>query len=423
MPKWHGGIMKYKLRCLETNELINDEYTLHHTENALLRAEYYFPFELQNNEQGVWKYTSWLPVSGPSKYVAGTTIYKSDELGKAMGLSNLWVSFNGYWPEKGGLCPTGSFKDMEAVPTLQRLHDHNVKGLICASAGNTARAFTHFCGLDEMPLIVVVGFEHADRMWARPENNANSVHLVVVEDGDYYDAKNVAKEIGKQLNGWQMEGSVHNVARRDGIGSIIVDAAFTIGQLPDHYFQGIGGGPGPIGIHEMAQRLIDEGIFDGPVPVQHLSQNVEHHPIHSAWQDGRTQLVEDDFPTQEVEVYSDYLLNKGPAYGQVGAVHDILDESSGHTHIVAQADAISAKELIESTEGIDIMTPGAVAAASLLQAIKEGSVEHDDCILLNISGGGVKRLKQEIQTRQVEPWLRVKKANAVAAILRKIKTD
>lgn len=255
---------------------------------------------------------------------------------------------------------------MEAVPTLQRLHDHNVKGLICASAGNTARAFTHFCGLDEMPLIVVVGFEHADRIWARPENNANSVHLVVVEDGDYYDAKNVAKEIGKQLNGWQMEGSVHNVARRDGIGSIIVDAAFTIGQLPDHYFQGIGGGPGPIGIHEMAQRLIDEDIFDGPVPVQHLSQNVEHHPIHSAWQDGRTQLVEDDFPTQEVEVYSDYLLNKGPAYGQVGAVHDILDESSGHTHIVARADAISAKELIESTEGIDIMTPGAVAAASLL---------------------------------------------------------
>ena len=109
--------------------------------------------------------------------------------------------------------------------------------------------------------------------------------------------------------------------------------------------------------------------------------------------------------------------------GQVGAVHDILDESSGHTHIVARADAISAKELIESTEGIDIMTPGAVAAASLLQAIKEGSVEHDDCILLNISGGGVKRLKQEIQTRQVEPWLRVKKANAVAAIIRKIKTD
>jgi len=412
--------MKYQLRCLKTNKLIDDNYTLHYTDNALLRAEYLQPFELKEEETGVWKYVSWLPVSESNEYVAGTVTYKSENLGQALGLNNLWISFNGYWPEKGGMCPTGSFKDMEAVPTLQRIHDHNVKGLICASAGNTARAFSHFCGMDGTPLIVVVGKEHQDRLWARPENDAESVHLVVVEDGDYYDAKTVAKQIGVELEGWQMEGSVHNVARRDGIGSIIVDAAFTIGQLPDHYFQGIGGGPGPIGIHEMAQRLVDEGIFDGPVPVQHVSQNVEHHPIHSAWQDGRNHLLADDFPDEEVNVYSDYLLNKGPAYGQVGAVHDILEESNGQTHIVERDDAIQMRELIESTENIDIMTPGAVAAASLVQAVESGTVNPDDCVLLNISGGGVKRLKEDIETRQIEPWLKVKKADAVDAILEKL---
>ena len=45
-----------------------------------------------------------------------------------------------------------------------------------------------------------------------------------MEDGDYYDAKTVAKGIAPLLEGWQMEGSVHNVARRDGIGSLILDA-------------------------------------------------------------------------------------------------------------------------------------------------------------------------------------------------------
>ena len=44
--------------------------------------------------------------------------------------------------------------------------------------------------------------------------------------------KTVAKGIAPLLEGWQMEGSVHNVARRDGIGSLILDAAFTIGHLP-----------------------------------------------------------------------------------------------------------------------------------------------------------------------------------------------
>jgi cysteate synthase len=274
-----------------------------------------------------------------------------------------------------------------------------------------------------MPLLVVVGKDHAERIWARPENNAESVRLIVVEDGDYYDAKTVAKGLAAQLPGWQMEGSVHNVARRDGIGSLMLDAAFTIGRLPDHYFQGIGGGPGPIGIHEMADRLIEAGLFEGPAPRQHVSQNVEHHPIHNAWQAGRDHLVPEDYPSKEVEVYSDYLLNKGPAYGQVGAVHDILKASNGQTHIVEREAAMRAREMIESIEGIDIMTPGAVAAASLLQAVEAGEVDKDDCILLNISGAGVARLKEDISTRVVKPWLSVKKATGVSAVLDKLGSE
>jgi cysteate synthase len=89
--------------------------------------------------EGVWKYLDWIPTSTSNEYVAGTTTYKAEALGEALGMSNLWVTFHGYWPEKGAMCPTGSFKDMEAVPTIQRLHDHGCTGLICASAGNTAR--------------------------------------------------------------------------------------------------------------------------------------------------------------------------------------------------------------------------------------------------------------------------------------------
>jgi hypothetical protein len=32
--------MKYQLRCLSTQELIDGDYTLHHTEGALLHTEY-----------------------------------------------------------------------------------------------------------------------------------------------------------------------------------------------------------------------------------------------------------------------------------------------------------------------------------------------------------------------------------------------
>ena len=408
--------MKYKLRCLGTGDLIEDAYTLKYTDNALLQAKFNGPIEVKPLE-GVWKYIDWIPTSTSNEYVAGTTTYKAEALGKSLGMSNLWVTFHGYWPEKGGMCPTGSFKDMEAVPTIQRLHDHGCKGLICASAGNTARGFTHFCGLAGMPLIVVVGKDHGHRIWTKVGHPTESVKVVVVEDGDYYDAKTVAKAIAKKLTGWQMEGSVHNVARRDGIGSLILDAAFTIGAMPEHYFQGIGGGPGPIGVHEMAERLIESGQFEGPAPRQHLSQNVEHSPIHNAWQAKRDHLVPEDYPPQDVEVYSDYLMNKGPAYGQVGGVHDILKASNGQTYVVERNDAVAAKTQFESIEGIDIMTPGAVAMASLQQALASGEVDPDACTVLNISGGGVERLKQEHATETVEPWLRVTKADGAAMII------
>ena len=415
--------MKYELKCLKTNERLTDDYTLHHTDNALLQTQYDSPLELNEEAEGVWQFEDWLPVTDANEFVAGTVTYKAEELGEELGLTNLWVTFHGYWPEKGGLCPTGSFKDMEAVPTIQRLSDHDGQGLICASAGNTARAFTHFCSLSKTPLIVIVGRDHAERIWVREGISTQSVRLVVVDDGEYADAKHLAKQLAEHLEGWQLEGGVHNVARRDGIGSLIIDAAYTIGELPDHYFQGIGGGPGPIGVHEMAERLVETGQFEGPVPQQHVSQNADHCPIHNAWQAGRDHLLPEDFPAEEVEVYSDYLLNTAPAYGQVGGVHDILEASNGQTHVVEREAAEAAKELVESIEGIDIMTPGAVATASLQQAVQAGDVETDDCIVLNISGGGAERLKNEVETRTVEPWLRVSKEDGAVAVLQALANE
>jgi cysteate synthase len=358
-----------------------------------------------------------MPHEGVSKNQAGTVTYKSTELQDALGMTDLWITYHGYWPEKGGMCPTGSFKDMEAVPTLMRLREKGCSGMICASAGNTARAFSYFCGLENFPLIVVVGKEHAKRLYIPEGHPSSSVKLVVIEDGDYYDAKIFAKKISQQLDNWQMEGGIHNVARRDGIGSLIVDAAYTIGKLPMHYFQGIGGGPGPVGVNEMANRLIQSGLFDGPVPRQHVSQNVEHCPIHNAWQAGRSALIDSDFPEEEVEVFSDYLLNKAPAYEVKGGVYDILKDSNGQTYVVSKEDAVEAKELFESIEGIDIMTPAAVALASLIQALESGDIKADDCTVLNISGGGVERMKKDLKTVPITPWKVVSKSDDVLSVI------
>ena len=409
-------MLNYTLKCLKTDDEFNDDYTLHYNDGALIQAEYKKEFQ-PTDSKGVWRYFDWLPTEEISSQVAGTVTYHAKELGERLGFSNLWIAFHGYWPEKGGLCPTGSFKDMEAVPTIQRMKDHSCKGMICASAGNTARAFTHFCAEDNFPLIVVVADIHAHRIWLQKGMKMDSVKVVVVKDGTYQDAKDVAKELSKSLEGWQLEGGAHNIARRDGIGSLILDSYEKIGRLPDHYFQAVGGGPGPIGVYEMMQRLIDSGHYEGEVAKIHLSQNPEHCPIHNAWQRKSRDFNSDDFPEDNVEVYSDYLLSETPAYSVIGGVYDILEASNGQTYIVEESDAKDAGDLLENTEGIDVLSPAKVALASLIQAKENGDVSEDDCILLNVSGGGVERLKSEKETAIVEPWISDVKENLVQRIL------
>jgi len=57
---------------------------------------------------------------------------------------------------------------------------------------------------------------------------------------DYTDAINLAGRIAK-LPGI-VEGGARNVARRDGMGTLMLDAAVTLGKMPDHYFQAVGSG-------------------------------------------------------------------------------------------------------------------------------------------------------------------------------------
>ena len=76
---------KYKLRCLHTDEVIEDEYTLHHSDGALLVTEYSSQLNVDNSRKGMLKFQDWLPNIEMSQQKAGTTTYKANELGARIG--------------------------------------------------------------------------------------------------------------------------------------------------------------------------------------------------------------------------------------------------------------------------------------------------------------------------------------------------
>ncbi|MCX9074485.1 MAG: cysteate synthase [Candidatus Methanoperedens sp.] len=405
--------MKYHLVCSGCNDVYFDDRMKCVRDSALLRT-FYSKRQIElKNVSGMGRFHDWLPVNKIITSDAGPVTYKSTELAAELGLNNLHICFNGYWPEKGAFIKTCSFKELEAFPTVERTRGSG-RSLVLASAGNTARAFAHASALTGIDVYIVVPASAKPRMWL-PEEPTDSIHLIQMgKNCDYTDSIHLAERLSS-LPGMQPEGGARNVARRDGMGTVMLDAAFSMNRMPDHYFQAIGSGTGGIAAWEASLRLLEDGRFGMRLPELHLSQNLPFAPMYNAWKAGRREIIKDlDMPNPKKlihEMYADILSNREPPYSIGGGVYDALCSTNGTMYGISNSDARTAQQLFESYEGIDIFPPAAVAVASLIEAVNNQKVEAEDYILLNITGGGVKRLEMDYRMYRIEPAVHAENAS------------
>ena len=401
---------QFQLRCVSDGSP-QPEYALSCPhDQSLLRAEYRARQIQPRDLPGIWRFLDWLPVEKAFPcFEAGPVTYKSRGLARELGLENLFISFNGYWPERGARLPTCSFKDLEAAPTIERLMERREKAtLVLASAGNTARAFVHAASLAGWPLLLFVPEKALDRMWTVLSNSAGQVTLVAVQ-GDYYDAI-VMAEKACSYPGFVPEGGARNIARRDGMGTVMLDAAFFLKRIPDHYFQAVGSGTGGISAWEAALRLRGDGRFGDALPRLHLAQNIPNAPIFYEWKGLPAE------PTR-ADMFDDVLFNRRPPYAIPGGVRDALRETGGDVYGITDGEAERAKRLFEGSEAIDILNAPAVAVAALCQAVQEGRVGPNETILLNITGGGLARMREDYELRALQPLATVKSWEEAAELL------
>jgi cysteate synthase len=85
-----------------------------------------------------------------------------------------------------------------------------------------------------------------------------------------------------------------------------------------------------------------------------------------------------------------------------GGVRDALEATEGDFYGITNKEAEEARLLFEELEGIDIMNSAAVATAALIKAVRDAKVSRSDLIMLNITGGGVKRALNELATISLE---------------------
>lgn len=400
------GIMgEYTLRCAGCGKVLSDGATSCPLDGGLPRADYAERGFNPGDLPGIWAFLDWLPVDGWNPRTGASSVtYRSSGLAEELGLKSLYISFSGYWPEQGAFMRTCSFKELEAAPTMQMLRERGSEEiLVVASAGNTARAFAEVCSITGQPVVLFVPASSLDRLWTTVEPGRV---LVVGVNGDYADAIKLAGILSSR-KGFTPEGGARNIARRDGMGTVLLDHVRRSGSLPDHYFQAIGSGTGGIAVWEASMRIIGDGRFGKRLPRLHLAQNIPCAPVYGMWHGlSPEEMNFDEYGCPE-GMHDDVLFNRNPPYAVPGGVRDALISSRGRIYGIDNPRAAGAQRLFERSEGIDILPAAAVAVAALVEAVESGYVERDDEILLNVTGGGMKRLAEDHSRVRLECDLRL----------------
>jgi cysteate synthase len=202
------------------------------------------------------------------------------------------------------------------------------------------------------------------------------------------------------------EGGAKNVARRDGMGTVVLSAVTTIGHIPDYYFQAVGSGTGAIAAWEANMRLIEDGRYGATLMRLMVSQNAPFLPMYDAWHnDSREMLPYDENKARLYAsiIHAKVLSNRKPPYGIAGGLYDALKATGGDIMVATNAQSRRACKLFKELEGIDIYPAPGVALATLIKMVDAGTIDKDACIMLNITGAGEEAAKQNRELFHLKP--------------------
>lgn len=125
----------YTLKCVATDHEFEDAgWTLEYkqcSEPSLVRTVYAKKqLEVKDDSYGLYKFCDWLPIGRMLKGSAAPVTYRSEGLARHIGLDNLFITLNGYCPERGAAMTTCSFKETEAYSVCGRAADGEERILV-----------------------------------------------------------------------------------------------------------------------------------------------------------------------------------------------------------------------------------------------------------------------------------------------------
>ncbi len=333
-------------------------------------------------EQTYWRYFELLPIEKKSDIIsigAGMTpLLKADNLGRELGLSNLYI-------KNDSVNPTYSFKDRPAGVAISKAKEFGLGAVGCASTGNLASATAAHAAKGGLPCHVFApsGLEMA-KITQALSYGANYIAI----DGTYDDANRVAARVGDR-NGI----GIVNINMRsyyvEGSKTLGYEVAEQLGwQVPDRLVVPVGSGAMLNAICKGFEEMYDASLLmpgNDPSNMRMVAAQPQGcAPVVDAFSNKRDKVI----PVESPDTIAKSLAIGDPGDGRY--VLGRLAQYNGFAEQCSNQEILDAILLLARTEGIFTEPAGGVSLAVLHKMVQQGKIDRDERIVCYITGNGLK---------------------------------
>ncbi|MEX2163037.1 MAG: threonine synthase [Sulfuricaulis sp.] len=337
---------------------------------------------IPSTPKSIWRWGALLPVRDHANVVSlfegDTPLFHVTRLGDRLGLQNFYI--------KDESCnPTGSFKDRGASVTVSKSREVGVKGLILASSGNAATAFSAYSARGGIPFY---GFLRDETSAVHRLQTSIYGNRIFVVEGDMVDGTQLAGEVAKKRGLFHCT-QPYNLYRAEGKKTIAFEICEALKwEVPDRILVPTSGGTNVLAIYQGFQEMNALGWVKG-MPAIDVVQIAECAPIVHAWKSG-----EPVKRGRKQTIKSTGLGHPFPAAGD--RVVQIMKATGGVGWTVSDAEAFEAARLLARAEGLFVQPASATPIACFLSiGAEQARKAYGNQVIIGIATGSGKNQVDE----------------------------
>jgi threonine synthase len=335
---------------------------------------------------GLWKYHELLPIENERNIITlgevQTPLIRCKNLGKILGMRKLYL-------KDETKNPTASFKDRPMTVGVSKAVELGFNTTASASSGNAAAALAAYSANAGLTCYTFVPEKASPGKIAQLNMfGAHVVRLRGLESG--VDPTFAMLRLVCQRFGWYPCPSAgpFNPYQAEGPKTMSYEIAEQLGWThPDWVFAGVGGGGLLAGNWKGYRELKRLGLTDG-WPRMVAVQSTGCAPLVRAFEEKMDpcKIV----PWEHPDSVATGLMDPFPWDGD--AALKALHESSGTAVKVTNGEILESQRLLAKSEGIFAEPSGVAVLAGLARLKDQGTIAGDDCVVIEITGSGLKDL-------------------------------